>query len=55
MPVSCLSGRQRGTPYVAMRSEEGVLGLTLLQKVLLDEEAQQAQGNTTAQQMQRAH
>lgn len=37
-------GRQSGTPYVDIRSEQGVLGLTLLQKVLLDQEAQQAQG-----------
>lgn len=43
------AGRQRGTPYVDLRSQEGALGLTLLHKALLDEEQQQQQ----AQQQQR--
>jgi hypothetical protein len=41
-PVAGASKRkQAGTPFADMRSQEGKLGLTLLQKVLLDEEQQQ--------------
>jgi hypothetical protein len=36
--------RRKGTPYVDMRSEEGIFGMTLLQKALLEEEEQQAAG-----------
>jgi hypothetical protein len=34
--------RRKGTPYVDMRSEEGIFGMTLLQKALLEEEEQAA-------------
>lgn len=35
--------RQAGTPFADMRSSEGKLGLTLLQKVLQNEEQEQQQ------------
>jgi hypothetical protein len=36
--------RRKGTPFVDIRSEEGIFGMTLLQKALLEEEEQQAAG-----------
>lgn len=38
------AARRQGTPFVDMRSEEGIFGLTLLQKHLLEQEEQQAAG-----------
>jgi hypothetical protein len=43
---------RKASPYVAMRSEEGKLGLTLLQRVLQVEEAQQQQQEQQQQQQQ---
>jgi hypothetical protein len=36
------AAKRKGTPYVDMRSEEGIFGMTLLQKALLEEEEQAA-------------
>jgi hypothetical protein len=40
--------KQASTPFADMRSQEGKLGLTLLQKVLLDEEQQQDAGASSS-------
>uniref|UniRef100_A0A383VWY2 Uncharacterized protein n=1 Tax=Tetradesmus obliquus TaxID=3088 RepID=A0A383VWY2_TETOB len=51
-PAKPAAKRRKGTPYVDMRSEEGIFGMTLLQKALLEEEEQQAADSEPQQQQQ---